>query len=103
MRPIDADAFRKVIERWIRTHWDEAFTGDDVGSDFLEMIDEEPTLDAKPVVHAHWIKNNYDNVDGTIYKCSNCNTEFFSAWNYCPHCGARMNEPGTGVKQQNGI
>lgn len=48
--------------------------------------------DVKPVVHAYWIKNNYDNVDGTIYKCSNCNTEFFNAWNYCPDCGAKMDE-----------
>ncbi|MDD6716669.1 MAG: hypothetical protein PUF49_09875 [Firmicutes bacterium] len=49
MRPIDADEFGKVIEAWIRMHWSEAFTGDDVGSDFLEMLDEEPTLGARPI------------------------------------------------------
>lgn len=48
MRAIDADEFEKVIEAWIRMHWGEAFTGDDVGSDFLEMLDEEPTLDMGP-------------------------------------------------------
>ena len=56
------------------------------------VIDKEPGEDVRPVVHAHWIKSNYDNIDGTIYKCSNCNTEMFSAWNYCPHCGAKMDE-----------
>lgn len=55
-------------------------------------VEKEPGEDVKPVVHAHWIKSNYDYVDGTIYKCSNCNTEMFSAWNYCPHCGAKMIE-----------
>lgn len=34
-------------------------------------------------------------VDGTVYKCSNCNTEMFSVWNYCPHCGAKMDEGET--------
>ena len=56
------------------------------------VIEKEPGEDVKPVAHAHWIKNNYDNVDGTIYECSNCNTVMFSAWNYCPNCGARMEE-----------
>ena len=57
------------------------------------VIEKEPGEDVKSVAHAHWIKSNYDNVDGTIYECSNCNTEMFSAWNYCPHCGAKMIEP----------
>lgn len=57
------------------------------------VMEQEPSEDVQPVVHAHWIKTNYDYVDGTIYKCSNCNTEMFSAWNYCPNCGAKMIEP----------
>lgn len=61
-------------------------------SDVLHKIDECQILDVQSLVHAHWIKSNYDNVDGTIYKCSNCNAELFSAWNYCPNCGAKMDE-----------
>lgn len=53
---------------------------------------EEKDIKAQGGIHAHWIKSNYDNVDGTIYKCSHCNTEFFNAWNYCPNCGAKMGE-----------
>ena len=56
------------------------------------VIEKEPGEDVQPVVHAHWIKTNYDYVDGTIYKCSNCNAELYSAWNYCPNCGAKMIE-----------
>lgn len=69
---------------------DDLLTPADIGT-ALEMV---PAEDVKPVVHAHWIKKNYDSVDGTIYKCSNCNTEFFNAWNYCPDCGAKMGEEG---------
>lgn len=94
MRAIDADEFEKVIEAWIRMHWGEAFTGDDVGSDFLEMLDEEPTLDVKPVVHAHWIySGSYDEV-GMLY-CSCCKHEIDVSegyFKYCPHCGAKMDE-----------
>ena len=48
-----------------------------------------PTIEAKPVVHAHW------NDDG---RCTNCggHAPFFAYaddWfetKYCPHCGAQM-------------
>ena len=57
---------------------------------FQQVVGMIRRIEAEPVKHAHWIKSNYDNVDGTIYKCSNCNAELFSAWNYCPNCGAKM-------------
>ena len=50
------------------------------------------TINTNPTVHAHWIKSNCYNVRGLIYECSNCNTVMFSAWNYCPNCGAKMDE-----------
>lgn len=103
MRAIDADEFEKVIEAWIRMHWGEAFTGDDVGSDFLEMLDEEPTLDVKPVVHAHWIPEYPNKRTGKAYwhKCSECGRSVFDnrqvsidemGYAFCPHCGAKMDE-----------
>ena len=54
------------------------------------VIDKEPGENVNPVVHAHWIKSNCNNVSGLIYECSNCNTVMFNAWNYCPNCGADM-------------
>lgn len=51
-----------------------------------------------PVVHAHWIEDYGD------YKCSHCSTEFWDEMvfivrtsehefpNYCPVCGAKMDE-----------
>ena len=64
------------------------------------VIEKEPGEDVKPVAHAHWIKSNYDNVDGTIYECYNCNTVMFNAWNYCPHCGAKMDEQENGAEEE---
>lgn len=55
MRPIDADALEKTLRDWIRDHWTEAFTGDDVGAEFADMIEHAETIDTNPTVHAHWI------------------------------------------------
>ena len=53
MRLINADALEKTLRDWIRDHWTEAFTGDDAGSEFADMIAHEETIDADPTVHAH--------------------------------------------------
>ena len=55
MRLIDADALKKTLRDWIRDHWTEAFTGDDAGWEFTDMIERAETIDANPTVHAHWI------------------------------------------------
>ena len=57
------------------------------------LIDAQPTIDAVPVVHAHWIDQKYG-----VYKCSNCRNylDFRGVnagrgdANYCPNCGAEM-------------
>lgn len=45
--------------------------------------------EAKPVVHAHWKRKNNET------KCSNCEFIYYSNhddFNYCPNCGAKMDE-----------
>ena len=88
---------REDLMVWLETEEDEMREIDDreaahEAGYIRKHVMEMPKEDVKPVVHAHWIKSNYDNVDGTIYECSNCNTVMFNAWNYCPHCGAKMEE-----------
>lgn len=88
---------RDDLIEWLHTEEDEMLEMDArreayEASYIRKHVREMPKEDVKPVAHAHWIKNNYDNIDGTIYECSNCNTELFSAWNYCPNCGAKMDE-----------
>ena len=56
-----------------------------------DHINSFPTVDAEPVRHGHWIRNN----NGT-YSCSECqswipNEQHYYA-RYCLHCGARMDE-----------
>ena len=64
---------------------------------FLDKIKHMPTADAVPVRHGKWKKSgNW----GRVYKCDQCcnyldfdgvNAGRGSA-NYCPNCGARMDE-----------
>ena len=55
------------------------------------------TVEAKPVVHAHWLEQIIDGSQELM--CSNCgeyalmNDEFYSEFSkYCPYCGAQMDE-----------
>lgn len=60
----------------------------------IETINEQPTVDAKPVVHGEWIKGDLGE-----WKCSVCREENCYAYDenlkrftdlYCPNCGAKM-------------
>ena len=105
MRAINADALEKTLRDWIRDHWTEAFTGDDAGSEFADMIEHAETIDAVPVVHAHWDVIDGDSggyeefvhVWGTL-RCSHCGmertTEDGYMPQYCESCGAKMDEEG---------
>lgn len=65
-------------------------------SSVIAKIEEAPTIDAKPVVHAHWTGSN-----GT--DCSHCERSYMDvadadSWessdipDFCPYCGAQMDE-----------
>lgn len=91
MRLIDADTVYAILTRLIEEQKKSHNLNEVIGlMEARTEVNNAPTIDPVPVVHARWIKSNYDNIDGTIYKCPNCNTEFFNAWNYCPQCGAKM-------------
>lgn len=59
--------------------------------DILDM----PVADVAPVVHGRWISNNPHGYEWT-FVCSNCGYvdgyPFNDRHNYCPHCGATMDE-----------
>lgn len=109
MRLIDADALKSYLykqpRRYVKSKdgdWqNEGYTCDDV----FFAIDKQLTavLDADPVKHGHWI---YDKLY-CKWKCSVCgrspsNNKDGSGngyvqrcdelWDYCPHCGAKMDE-----------
>ena len=72
----------------------------------LQSISDMPAVEAKPVVHAHWIEQEDGNLD-TYYTCSSCKEDFDliagtpceNLYNYCPNCGAKMDEPVEEDKQ----
>ena len=60
----------------------------------LQSISDMPAADVAPVVHGHWIeKEKYS--FGIMYDCSLCDNRILDngySWNYCPNCGAKMDE-----------
>ncbi len=62
------------------------------------LIDNSPAVDAEPVKYGKWRKTCF--LNGKIdlwpptYECSECNSILFGSprTNYCPNCGAKMDE-----------
>ena len=91
MRLIDADMLLKEIENNYSQAW--------AGRDFADIVQQQPTINAKPVKHGRW--DTYDVVkilasgrtlDG-FCQCEACGSIFpinFSEYSFCPECGARM-------------
>ena len=57
-------------------------------------IADIPAADVAPVVHGRWVeKEKY--TFGIMYDCSLCENRILDnghPWNYCPNCGAKMDE-----------
>ena len=84
-RYIDADKISTNIV-WMKT----------VNGLFKKEIDEQPTVDVVPVIHAHYEEVSKNNHCGM--RCSKCKSrisykEYYSGNHlYCYKCGAKMDE-----------
>ena len=73
----DEGNFRTAITQWLEMHQVE---------------------DVEPVVHAHWLKINnpnyspFDQSSEYYLFCSNCECGHVQMYNFCPSCGAKMDE-----------
>ena len=56
--------------------------------DYVKIIEGVPSADVQPVRHGHWI---YTPTNLLGYVCSECGNGM-CRFNYCPHCGALMDE-----------
>ena len=61
------------------------------------ILQEAPTVEAKPVVHGEWIllgQRVYGSGGGRNYThyCSGCGQHGFEDYKLCPNCGADMRE-----------
>lgn len=56
----------------------------------IDAVKEIQAVDVAPVVHGRWIRYP----DCGVTRCSNCdwNIEECFASNYCPNCGAKMDQ-----------
>lgn len=60
------------------------------------IVDEIPTADVAPVRHGYWVKKKRDVL--IHWHCSACKECFYldePNAEYCPHCGAKMDEEDT--------
>lgn len=55
--------------------------------------------DEQPVVHGRWVLEREPNGKPYCFHCSVCDEDFrriniYTTYNYCPDCGAKMDEEG---------
>lgn len=92
MRLIDADKLRKDVLDLPNCY--NGFSDTYDKAMIVDLVDEQPTVDAETVKHGHWIFKPKDAIEMmfTLPKCSECGAESSDAGNYCPYCGAKMDE-----------
>lgn len=75
-----------------KAEWEESYMGTD-GFRYVRLTDvlDAPAVEAEPVVHAHWEKFRHPSGTHGI-RCSHCQTTNGRKSNYCPECGAIMDE-----------
>lgn len=92
MRLIDADALAKDIETFNRPLCDDYHMKGYVLDQIITDIKNAPTVEAVPVVHGRWVYQ-HTGIDGeSEYICSNCLVTVGYEYQYCPYCGAKMDE-----------
>lgn len=98
VRPIDANALK---QHYNVPDAEGVFSYCDT---IMRVIDDQPTIEAEPVRHGRW---NYRHEDDWCY-CTACGTDAEESngecleTDYCPHCGARMDDTDTNVGGKGG-
>lgn len=97
-RYIDADALIEIFDKdkyeRVRNEYQSGYND---GLLHAEVVaDNQPTVDAVPVRHGKWIHEVRYTIDSLHsyqqYRCSECDMTYITNTNYCPNCGARMDE-----------
>ena len=58
----------------------------------ISVVEDAPTVEAKPVVHGKWIEFDidYGGIPTVGYQCSECGQSNGFITDFCPNCGADM-------------
>jgi DNA-directed RNA polymerase subunit RPC12/RpoP len=104
-RYIDAYKYKKRLLDWAKDcdqEDPEQVHDGQVIEDCAYSIDDEPTVDVAPVIHAHWkLLKDHSVFDLNTYECSKCGFDIHlneipqrinGYMKFCPHCGAKMDE-----------
>lgn len=103
MRLIDAEALKIKTQKIKAEALEHGFAPESVCGDILlNFLDNAPTIEAKPIVHAHWEKGCDDEyIVIPWWTCSHCGKGALTKketiydqvlTDYCPYCGAQMDE-----------
>ena len=92
---IEREAAIEICEKEYRERLRMAdYCGDTVAWNIGAEIKNMPAADVAPVRHGRWVeKEKY--TFGIMYDCSLCENRILDnghPWNYCPNCGAKMDE-----------
>ena len=87
-RYIDKETMRGIIREQEKSHGIR-------GLAWIEMaMDKKEDADVQEVRHGHWIREVKEIEDTVYFKafCSVCNRRVIVEYNFCPHCGAKIDE-----------
>lgn len=95
MRLIDADALADRLDAIAYDDWNQGvrISWADALKDIAEIVRGEIAVDAEPVKHGYWIDRAKSILGLPTEACSEC-AEWSVGYkkDYCPHCGAKMDE-----------
>jgi len=99
---ISRSALLKSIEGVeVSFYLDDGVCGDNYDdTTIVDIINEQPTIEAVPVVYGEWLKEEPDEHGNRKPKCSVCGKYRMAYWsdyvkcNSCPECGAIMRKGG---------
>ena len=100
MRLIDAEALKIKTQKIKAEALEHGFAPESVCGDILlNFLDNAPTIEAKPIIYAHWKEwwppqEFILTGEEKLYICSNCDAKYSDVENqrFCPWCGAQMDE-----------
>ena len=97
-RLIDADKLRKDVLDMPNCY--NGFSDTYDKAMIIDLIDEQPTVDAESVKHGRWIEPHRTYDKRAYVQCTNCGeTQYLGRFmKYCPNCGAKMDEVKDGSK-----
>jgi len=86
-----------MIDYIKREDVDTYFNNRNAWYNFYETLESIPSADVVEVKHGKWMETADDGVwsySDAYAECDQCHKVTFNGWgmNYCPNCGARMNE-----------